>query len=55
MENVYYTVDEIANLLKVHRNTVIRWINTGKLKTLKTVRSYRIKHQDLQNFLTIKK
>jgi len=25
------TVDEVAELLSVHRNTVLRWVNSGKL------------------------
>ena len=31
----YYTVTELAETLDIHRNTVIYWISTGKIKAVK--------------------
>ncbi len=31
----YYTVSELAELLDVHRNSVIYWINSDKLKAVR--------------------
>jgi excisionase family DNA binding protein len=46
-----YTVDEVAAILKVHRNTVIMLINTGELKAAKIGRQYRIKETDLNDYI----
>jgi excisionase family DNA binding protein len=32
MGTTYYTVTELANMMGVHRNTVILWINQGYIK-----------------------
>lgn len=35
MNETYYTVQEVANMMKVHENTIWRWIREKKLKTFK--------------------
>ncbi len=47
----YYTVDEVATLLKVHSNTVRGWIKQGKLKAIKISTLTRIKEVDLETFM----
>lgn len=47
----YYSIEEVAKLLKVAYLTVYRWIRAGKLIALKAGKQYRITNSDLQNFL----
>jgi len=35
MNENYYTVKEVADMMKVHENTIWRWIKEGKLKSFK--------------------
>ena len=47
------TVDEIADALKVHVNTVRRWLREGKLTghNFGGKTGYRIRERDLQQFI----
>ena len=49
----FFTVSEIAGLLKVERRTVIRWICAGKLKGFKPAgsRFWRVRQRDLKKIL----
>ena len=46
-----YTVKEVADLLKVSKMTVSRYIQSGKLKSCKLGRMHRITDTDLRKFL----
>ena len=46
-----YTVKEVADLLKVSKMTVSRYIQSGKLKSSKLGRMHRIIESDLKAFL----
>lgn len=46
-----YTVNQAAEILKVHRNTVMEWIYNGTLPAYKVGRGLRIKAKDLENML----
>ena len=46
-----YTVKEVADLLKVSKMTISRYIQSGKLKSSKLGRMYRIADDDLRIFL----
>lgn len=48
---VFYTVEKISEMLKVHPNTVRNWINKGDLKASKTGQVYRIKKEDFEKFI----
>lgn len=48
----YYTIEEVAKMLKVAYLTVYRWIQDGKLVAFKTGKQYRIKKEDLDSFIT---
>lgn len=50
-DDPYYSVEEVAKTLKVAYLTVYRWIQNGKLKSLKAGKQYRISNSDLQDFL----
>jgi excisionase family DNA binding protein len=51
--DTWYTIAEIVDMLKVHEQTVRRWIKEGQLPALALGRKagYRIRKQDLDEFL----
>lgn len=51
----YYSIEEVATMLKVAYLTVYRWIQSGKLKAVKAGKQYRIERGSIENFLKIKK
>lgn len=51
-EEKYYTIEEVAKMLKVVYLTVYRWIQDGKLKAYKAGKQYRINKTDLDRFIT---
>jgi len=50
----YYSIHEVADMLKVAYLTVYRWIQSGKLKAVRAGKQYRIKSSDLDSFLNTK-
>lgn len=50
MLNKFYSVDEIAELIKIHPKTVQRYIREGKLKASKVGKSWRVTGHDLSTF-----
>lgn len=55
LENQFYTLEEIAKMLKVSYLTVYRWVRAGKLLSFKVGKQYRIKNKDLESFIISKK
>lgn len=55
MEEQYYTINEIAEMLKVAYLTVYRWIISGKLGAYKVGKQYRISLTDFNKFLETSK
>lgn len=53
-EERYYSIEEVATMLKVVYLTVYRWIQTGKLTAYKAGKQYRIKESDLNTFMTLR-
>lgn len=51
MEEKFYSIQEIAQILKVTYLTVYRWIRAGKLKAFQVQKQYRIKESDLNKFV----
>ena len=49
----WYTVEEIVDLLKVHEQTVRRWLRDGELRGVLLGRKagYRIRASDFESFL----
>jgi len=47
----FYTIKEVAELLKVSDGGVRKWLKTGKLKGIKLGRIWRIKKSDLEEFV----
>lgn len=50
-----YTALDIANMLKVNKITVIRWIKLGKLKAFMLGKQYRITQEQLDDFIKLEK
>ena len=50
-----YTVWEIAEVLNVHRQTVIRWIKDKGLVAERATRPWLIRGDDLKSFLQVKR
>jgi len=48
-----YTLKEVEEILKVTQRTLYNYIKTGKLKAVKTGKSWRVTHESLQRFLEI--
>ncbi|MDD4027116.1 MAG: helix-turn-helix domain-containing protein [Candidatus Shapirobacteria bacterium] len=46
----YYSIEEVAKLLKVVYLTVYRWIQSKKLSAIKAGKQYRISKSDLDKF-----
>lgn len=46
-----YTVTEVANKFSVSRQTVLKWIKTGKIKAVKVVKVYRIPNEEIERLL----
>lgn len=47
-----YTVEEVADYLRVAKMTVYRWIYSGKLKSTKIAELHRISEKDIEDFIT---
>lgn len=49
------TVEQVANKLQVHWQTILSYIKSGKLRAVKLGRGYRIDPQDLSSFIEASK
>ena len=47
----FYTVQEVADLLQVHWQSVLNYIKNGKLKALKLGKGYRVSQESLDEFI----
>ena len=46
-----YTLQEVADMLRVSRQSVYNWKNEKSLRTVKVGREYRVTEEDLQKFI----
>jgi excisionase family DNA binding protein len=51
MSTEWLTVEEIAQELKMHVDTIRGWSRDGKLKATRFGRDYRIKRKDFDKFV----
>jgi len=53
MNHIFYTVEEIVNILKASRRSVLSWIYAGRLRAVKIGggRLWRVGENDLQRFV----
>ena len=54
-EEQYYSIEEVAKMLKVVYLTVYRWIQSNKLIAYKAGKQYRIEKTDLDKFMRKRK
>jgi len=47
-EGEYYTIDELAIVLKISRRTIERQIKNGEIKAIKIGRQWRIRKKDFE-------
>jgi excisionase family DNA binding protein len=50
-DSALLTVEEVAQLLKVHENTVRIWLRSSQLAGIRLGREWRITRADLDRFL----
>jgi excisionase family DNA binding protein len=48
--NGYLTVEQVAEMLQVHQNTVYRWLENGKMKGALIGGTWRIRKLDIDAF-----
>lgn len=46
-----YTPDEVANMMRVQRNTVMGWIASGEMKAFKTGGRWKITQGDIDEYI----
>lgn len=49
--NEFYTVEQVAELLQVHWQTILNYIKSGKLKAVRLGKGYRISKESLDSFI----
>ena len=47
----FYTLQEVADILRVSRQTIYNYVTAGKLKATKYGKAYRVTESTLQEFL----
>lgn len=50
-DDQYYSIEEVAKMLKVVYLTVYRWIQAKKLSAIKAGKQYRISKSELDKFI----
>ena len=51
LQDQYYSIEEVAKMLKVAYLTVYRWIQSKKLLAVKVGKQYRVEKIDLDKFI----
>ena len=47
-----YTLDEVADILKVTKRTLYTYLRTGKLQAVKLGKYWRVSEENLQSFIS---
>ena len=50
-ETKLYTLQEVANVLRVTRQTVYNYVNSKRLRATKYAKEYRVTENDLDEFI----
>lgn len=51
MSDKFYTLQEVADILRVTRQTIYNFVSEKKIKASKIGREYRVSEKDLQDFV----
>ena len=51
VDKKYYTVQDVADLLKLHWQSVLTYIKNGELEAVKLGKGYRISQTALEKFI----
>ena len=51
VEKLYYTIGEVAEVFRVHKNTIINWKKSGKLPYVKVGRRVLFKESDVKKLM----
>jgi excisionase family DNA binding protein len=51
VEEKFYTIKQVAEMLSVHRTTVYDWMNAGRLAYVQVGERRRIQQSDLETFI----
>lgn len=51
IQNKLYTLQEVADYLRVTRQTIYNYVTAKKLKAFKAGREYRVTEEELQAFI----
>lgn len=51
MKNPVMTIEEVAEYLKVHSQTVYKMVREGQIKAVKVGRGWRVHKETLDNYL----
>lgn len=54
MEEKFYTIEQVANILEMHHKTIRKFIKDGKLKANKVGKQWRVSQEDLNSFMDVK-
>ncbi len=49
--NEFFTVEQVAELLQVHWQTILNYIKSGKLEAVKLGKGYRISKDAIDHFV----
>lgn len=55
MNDQFYSLQEVADMLKVRYLTIFRWARSGKLAAYKFGKQYRVSAETLQEFINASK
>lgn len=50
-ETKLYTLQEVADVLRVSRQTIYNYVTAKRLKATKLAKEYRVTEEDLQDFM----
>ncbi len=50
-ETKLYTLQEVADVLRVSRQTIYNYVTAKRLKATKLAKEYRVTEEDLQDFI----